>query len=75
MILDPIFSRRLVGCAGRLHLLGLIGPSTERFERTDFTDERLRPLMEGLGWMMLVWAASVTALGVVVGALRWWLKL
>jgi hypothetical protein len=27
-----------------------------------------------LGWLVLIWAASVTVIGVVAGVLRWWLK-
>jgi hypothetical protein len=27
-----------------------------------------------LGWMALIWAASVTSLGVVSLLIRWWLK-
>ena len=27
-----------------------------------------------IGWMALIWAASVAALGVVSLVLRWWLK-
>lgn len=32
------------------------------------------PLWKRLGWMVLIWAGSVTSLGIVAGALRWWLK-
>jgi hypothetical protein len=31
-------------------------------------------LPKKLGWMALIWAASVAALGVVSLLLRWWLK-
>jgi hypothetical protein len=30
--------------------------------------------LKKLGWMALIWAASITALGVVSLLLRWWLK-
>jgi hypothetical protein len=32
------------------------------------------PLLRRLGWMALIWAMSVTLLGVVSLLLRWWLK-
>jgi hypothetical protein len=32
------------------------------------------PLITRLGWMALIWAASVAALAVVSLLLRWWLK-
>ncbi|HET9865366.1 MAG TPA: DUF2474 domain-containing protein [Steroidobacteraceae bacterium] len=32
------------------------------------------PLLQRLGWMALIWAMSVAALGVVSLILRWWLK-
>jgi hypothetical protein len=32
------------------------------------------PLWKRLAWMAAIWTASVTALGVVAGVLRWWLK-
>ena len=32
------------------------------------------PLVKRLGWMALIWAASVSLLGVVSLILRWWLK-
>ena len=32
------------------------------------------PLLRRLGWMALIWAISVCALGVVSLILRWWLK-
>lgn len=31
------------------------------------------PLWKRLGWLVLIWAASVLSLGVVAGILRWWL--
>ena len=31
-------------------------------------------LLKRIGWLALIWAASVAALGVVSLALRWWLK-
>jgi hypothetical protein len=35
---------------------------------------REAPLLKRVGWMALIWAVSVTALGVVSLMLRWWLK-
>ncbi|MEO8548180.1 MAG: DUF2474 domain-containing protein [Sphingomicrobium sp.] len=32
-----------------------------------------RPLAVRLGWLALIWAASVAALGVVALTLRWWI--
>ena len=32
------------------------------------------PLWQRIGWMALIWAVSVTLLGVVSLILRWWLK-
>ncbi len=32
------------------------------------------PLWRRIGWMALIWAGSVAALGVVSLALHWWLK-
>jgi hypothetical protein len=32
------------------------------------------PLWRRIGWMALIWAGSVAALGVVSLLLRWWLK-
>jgi hypothetical protein len=32
------------------------------------------PLAKRLGWMALIWAASVSLLGVVSLLLRWWIK-
>jgi len=32
------------------------------------------PLVQRLGWMALIWVASVLALGAVAYGLRWWLK-
>jgi len=31
------------------------------------------PLWKRLGWLVLIWFASVASLGVVAGILRWWL--
>lgn len=31
------------------------------------------PLWRRLGWMALIWTASVAALGMVAYGLRWWL--
>ena len=35
---------------------------------------REAPLLKRLGWLALIWAASVAALGVVSLVLRGWLK-
>ena len=32
-----------------------------------------RPLWQRLAWMAAIWAASVAALGLVGGVIRWWL--
>ncbi len=32
-----------------------------------------RPLWQRLLWLVALWGASVTALGVVAGVIRWWL--
>lgn len=32
------------------------------------------PLWKRLGWMTLIWAASVSLLGVVSLLIRWWIK-
>ncbi|WP_265562213.1 DUF2474 domain-containing protein [Sphingomicrobium arenosum] len=32
------------------------------------------PLWKRLGWMLLIWAASVAALGILAYGLRLWLK-
>ena len=32
------------------------------------------PLARRLGWMALIWAVSIAALGLVSLLLRWWLK-
>lgn len=32
------------------------------------------PLWKRLGWLFAIWAASVAALGVVAGVIRWVLK-
>jgi hypothetical protein len=32
------------------------------------------PLLRRIGWLVLIWAASVCALGVVSLLIRWWLK-
>jgi len=37
-------------------------------------DANEAPLIRRLGWMALIWAASVSLLGVVSLILRWWLK-
>ena len=31
------------------------------------------PLWQRLGWMALIWALSVSALGIVASVIRWWL--
>jgi len=31
------------------------------------------PLWKRLAWMTAIWAASVVALGIVAGLLRWWI--
>jgi hypothetical protein len=37
-------------------------------------DEKELPLLQRIGWMALIWVMSVTLLGVISLALRWWLK-
>jgi len=37
-------------------------------------DANETPLIKRLGWMALIWAASVSLLGVVSLVIRWWLK-
>ncbi|HEU5136046.1 MAG TPA: DUF2474 domain-containing protein [Steroidobacteraceae bacterium] len=32
------------------------------------------PLARRIGWMALIWAASVVALGVVSLIIRWWIR-
>jgi hypothetical protein len=32
------------------------------------------PFIKRLGWMALIWAASVSLLGVVSLLIRWWIK-
>lgn len=32
------------------------------------------PLWQRLLWLAGIWAASVAALGIVAGTIRWWLK-
>jgi uncharacterized protein DUF2474 len=36
--------------------------------------EEATSLAKRLGWMALIWAVSVLALGIVSLLLRWWLK-
>jgi hypothetical protein len=31
------------------------------------------PLWQRLGWMVLIWALSVSTLGIVASVIRWWL--
>jgi hypothetical protein len=35
--------------------------------------DRQRPLVVRLGWLALIWALSVAALGAVAMVLRWWI--
>jgi hypothetical protein len=32
------------------------------------------PLWKRLAWMLAIWLASVTVLGLVAGAIKWWLR-
>jgi hypothetical protein len=42
--------------------------------KPDATDATDAPLIKRLGWMALIWAVSVSLLGVVSLLLRWWIK-
>jgi hypothetical protein len=33
-----------------------------------------RPLWQRLGWMLAIWLASITLLGLVASVIRFWLK-
>ncbi len=33
-----------------------------------------RPLWQRLGWMFVIWLASITVLGLVASIIRFWLK-
>lgn len=33
-----------------------------------------RPLLQRLGWMFVIWLASITVLGLVASIIRFWLK-
>ncbi len=37
-------------------------------------DEDAGPLWKRVAWMIAIWAASIAALGLVAGAIRWWLR-
>ena len=37
-------------------------------------DEVPAPLWQRFGWMALIWAGSVAALGAVAFVLRWWIR-
>lgn len=34
----------------------------------------LKPLWHRIAWLALIWFLSVAALGLVAGAIRWWLN-
>jgi hypothetical protein len=42
--------------------------------RAPYASPESAPLWKRVGWMALIWAISVTLLGVVSLLLRWWLK-
>jgi len=33
-----------------------------------------RPLWQRLGWMFMIWLASITVLGLIASVIRFWLK-
>lgn len=37
------------------------------------TKQPLAPFWQRLGWLALIWLASVLALGIVASVIRWWL--
>jgi hypothetical protein len=43
-------------------------------QRRDLMPTPEAPLAKRLGWMALIWAVSVSLLGVVSLMIRWWIK-
>ncbi|HEU4779239.1 MAG TPA: DUF2474 domain-containing protein [Steroidobacteraceae bacterium] len=69
------------GCAGtadpRVHglvVLGVQGQGRTRGLSLTRNSPEDAPLARRLGWMALIWATSIAALGVVSLLIRWWLR-
>ena len=40
----------------------------------DNMDPEQKPLIQRIGWMVLIWALSIAALGIVAQAIRYWIN-